>query len=148
MTLACRRDTSKIFRIIMDTDDHHEQQEIASQNGKNNLLSGRCILLVNTGPIGKRFTLRRMKELGLRIVVLHDEKNWADEFVDHWILSDSTKPLGCIGHIRKFLEEHPEVHLDGAITFWEEEVPRLAYICKEFGFIGNTVDIALKTRSK
>ena len=54
---------------------------------KNELID-RTILLVNTGSQKKKFILQKIKKLGLKIVMLHYEKNWASPYVDHWIITD------------------------------------------------------------
>src|SRR3989344_8723590 len=150
MTLACRGDRRKIFRIVMKSDDHPEQQEIASQNEKNDLLSGRSILLVNIGSPKKAFIIKKMKDLGLTVVALHNEAaEWAKPFVDHWILATTGEAhTAILERIRAFRTEHPEAAPQGAVTFWEEDVPLLAAICKEFDWIGNSPETAMLTRSK
>lgn len=112
-------------------------------------LSGKTILLVSIGSIKKRFILKLMHELGLRVVVLHDQRvEWAEEFVSDWVLAS----YGELSEtVLKRIEQYctsQQIKLDGAITFWEEEVPLLAQICERFGLVGNSFQTALNTRSK
>lgn len=111
-------------------------------------LQGRTILVVNTGSLSKRFILERIKQLGLKIVMLHREKNWADPFVDHWIFADTYNHKACVDGIWKFLKKNPHIKIEGATTFWEDDIPLLSRICEEFGYIGNSKEVALNTRSK
>lgn len=113
-------------------------------------IRGRTILVINTGSLafGKRFILERIKRLGLKIVMLHREKNWADPFVDYWIFADTYNHQECVDNIKKFLKKNPAIKIEGATTFWEDDIPLLARICEEFGYIGNSREVAINTRSK
>lgn len=112
-------------------------------------LQGKTLLLVSVGSTKKRFILECMKELGLRVVALQDQHAaWAEEYVSDWIIVPKGEPIeSVLKQIRHYCEEH-RIVLDGAITFWEEEVPLLAKICEAFGLIGNSYQAALNTRSK
>lgn len=111
--------------------------------------NGKTILILNTGSPKKRFILQRIKELGLGIVMLNSEKSsWAIPFVDHWVLADTYNHKECVENLRKFLRKNPRVEISGATTFWEDDVPLLATVCKEFGYIGNSAEAARNTRSK
>ncbi|OGJ70002.1 hypothetical protein A3G69_05220 [Candidatus Peribacteria bacterium RIFCSPLOWO2_12_FULL_53_10] len=113
-------------------------------------LAKKVLLLINPGFRNKEFILKRMKELGVIVVTVHDKKlDWAQPYVDHWVIVEKQDPEQMIMEkIDHFLKEHAEITIDGAITFWEEEIPLLAKICEKFGWIGNSVDAALNTRSK
>jgi biotin carboxylase len=116
-------------------------------NGQSSILAGRTLLLVSTGSERKRFILERMKELGMRVVVLDDHlEAWAAPLADASLLLKKGTPLQTV--IEKtcgFCRLH---RVEGAITFWEEEVPLLSQICTVCGFIGNSPETALNTRSK
>ena len=84
----------------------------------NDDLENKTILVVNTGPIKKRFILQKLKKLGLKVVVLNREKNWATAYVDHWILADTTNHRESISAIENYLASNPEIKINGAITFW------------------------------
>src|SRR3989344_970584 len=116
-------------------------------NNDNYSLDGKSILLIHI--IEKyAYSLRHMKKLGLRIVVLHSQKeHWAEEYVDDWIIpSTDMSSAEILELIRKYLQK--DTSIAGAITFWEEEVPLAAEICNEFHWIGNSIEAALNTRSK
>jgi len=51
------------------------------------------LLLVGTGGIKRRPVMEALRALGLgRIICLHDERNWAKDFVDDWIDGDPVFP--------------------------------------------------------
>lgn len=114
----------------------------------NHQLKDKTILLVNTGSLKKRFILQRLKKLELKIVVLNKEKNWASLYADHWISADTYNHNEVLQGIQVFLANNPDVKIDGAITFWEDDVPLLAKICKEFKLTGNSLEAAVNTRDK
>ena len=109
---------------------------------------GKTILLVNTGSIKKKFILQELKKSGLIVVALNKEKNWAQNYVDHWILADNYNHYESLDAVKEFIVNNPTVKIDGALTFWEDDIPLLAKICREFKFIGNSVEAALNTRDK
>lgn len=91
-----------------------------------------------------------MKGLRLTIIALNDQmQEWARPYVTHWIVAEKGEPEdSIIQKVRMWMKDNPTCGIDGAITFWEEEIPLLARICKAFGFIGNSVQASLNTRSK
>lgn len=113
-----------------------------------NLVEGKTILLVNTGPIKKRFTVQRMKKMGLKIIALNREKNWAQPYVDHWIIADLNNYSESINQVKLFLNSNPDVRIDGVITFWEESVLLTSKIVDAFHLIGIPFNIAKKARNK
>lgn len=114
----------------------------------NNYLSNKTILLVNTGSIKKRFILQRMKKFGLTIVCLNKEKNWAQQYVDHWILVDNTNTSEAIQAVKEFISNTAQIKINGALTFWEDDVLLTAKIIDKFNFIGIAFNVAKKIRNK
>ncbi|OGY44101.1 MAG: hypothetical protein A2731_02255 [Candidatus Buchananbacteria bacterium RIFCSPHIGHO2_01_FULL_39_8] len=108
----------------------------------------KTILLVNTGPIKKRFTVQKLKKMGFKVIALNREKNWAQPYVDHWIIADLKNYSESIEQVRLFLTNNPDVHLDGAITFWEESVLLTSKIIDSFHLIGVPFRIARQVRNK
>jgi len=115
---------------------------------KVNHLLNKTLLVVNTGSIKKKFIFQKLKKLGLKIAVLNKEKNWAQPYVDYWILADTYNHGESLESIKKFQEENPEIKIDGAVTYWEDDVPLHTKICRAFKFIGNNIDAANNTRDK
>ncbi|MCX6785368.1 MAG: ATP-grasp domain-containing protein [Candidatus Komeilibacteria bacterium] len=112
------------------------------------VLIGKTILLVNTGSLKKRFIIQRIKKLGLTVVALNKEKNWAEPYVDHWILADTANHTEAIQAIRSFLADNPAVKIEGVITFWEDDVLLTSKIADKFNFTGIPYVIAKKVRNK
>jgi D-alanine--D-alanine ligase len=119
-----------------------------AENGNGNALVGRTVLVVNTGSPKKRFIVQRLKKMGLRVVMLNKEKNWAQPYVDHWILADNTNHLEAIQAVQQFMAQNPHVQIEGAVTFWEDDVLLTSRIIDRFGWIGIPYNIALKVRNK
>jgi len=115
---------------------------------KLNFLPNKTLLVVNTGSIKKKFIFQKLKRLGLKIVALNKEKNWAQPYVDRWILADTYNHEESLESIKKFTEENPEIKIDGAVTYWEDDVPLLSKICRVFKLIGNGGEAAVNTRDK
>ncbi|MDO8609984.1 MAG: ATP-grasp domain-containing protein [bacterium] len=111
-------------------------------------LENKIILLVNTGSIKKRFILQKLKKLGLKVVVLHKDKNWAQPYVDYWIIADTTSHRECISAIENFLSTNRGIKIDGIITFWEDDVLLVSRIVDKFDFNGIPFHIAKKVRNK
>jgi len=113
-----------------------------------NHFQGKTILILNSGSLKKRFIFQRLKKLGLTLVCLNLEKNWAAPYVDHWILTDTYNHTDSLEELRSFISDHPKITIEGAITFWENDIPLLAKICNEYKWIGNTFETAILTRDK
>ena len=115
-------------------------------------LRGKNLLVVSTGSLKKNFILKRMKELGLTIIALEKETNWARKYVDHWILADTSNSSECIQAIKDFQKEEKKkkkgITLDGVVTFWEDSVLLTSKLVDEFKFIGIPNNIANKVRNK
>jgi len=116
-------------------------------NGNNGNLGGKNLLVVNTGSVKKKFIFQELKKLGLNILVLNKEKNWAQSYADHWIIADNYNHPESIEAIKDYLAAN-KIKLDGAITFWEDDIPLLAKICREFKLAGNSLETATNTRDK
>ena len=110
--------------------------------------AGNTILLINTGSSKKRFILQKLKKLGLTIVVLNKEKNWAQNYVDHWILADTSDHREALSAVAKFISENPKIKINGALTFWEDDVLLTSKITDKFNFIGIPYHIAKRVRNK
>jgi len=116
--------------------------------GKTNGTSDKTILLVNTGPAKKRFVIQKLKKMGVRLVVLNKEKNWAQPYVDYWILADNTNHNESVQSVKEFMSNNPKIKIDGALTFWEDDVLLTSKIVDKFNFVGIPFNIAKKARNK
>ena len=68
----------------------------------------RRLLVVNTGSRKKRFTLRRLHELGYELLVLNATVNWARNYVDTWLLADTSDHDAALRAVRKHLKSNPD----------------------------------------
>lgn len=117
-------------------------------NKKGEEIAKKTILLINTGSPKKRFIIQRLKKLGLKVVVLNKEKNWAEHYVDHWIITDPANHSDAILAVKQFLKNHKKVKIDGVVTFWEDDVLLTSKIVDQFNFIGIPYTIARQVRNK
>ncbi len=108
-------------------------------------LTGKTILFVNSGSRKKAFTFEIAKELGLDIVLLNQSQTWQKKYLKDFIKADTYNHEECIEKVRNYLKDHK---VDGAITFWEDDVPLLAKICETFGLIGPSIETAIRARNK
>ena len=115
---------------------------------KESSLTGKTLLVVHTGGPKKRFTLQRLKKLGVTLVMLNKEKNWAENYVDHWILADTNNHSECLNAIKSFFKINRDVVVDGALTFWEESVLLTSKIIDRFNFIGIPYSVSKNIRNK
>lgn len=114
----------------------------------SNDLNDKTILLVNTGSIKKRIVLQKLKKLGLKIVCLNKEKNWAQPYIDYWILADNTNYTESISAVKEFIANNPEVKISGTFTFWEDDVLLTSKIVDKFNLIGIPYSVAKRIRNK
>lgn len=110
-------------------------------------IAGRTVLLVNTGSIKKRFILQRLKRSGVRLVALNREKNWAEPYVEDWILADTTKHAQALAAVQRYCESHPGL-IEGAVTFWEDDVLLTSKLCDRFKFTGIPYAVSAGVRNK
>lgn len=115
---------------------------------RHNVLKGKNLLLINTGSTHKRHVLKRLKQLELNIIALNKEKNWAQPYVDHWIITDNTNHQMALNALDQFIKDNPEIKIDGVLTFWEDDVLLTSKIVDKYRFVGISQDIAQRARNK
>jgi D-alanine--D-alanine ligase len=108
-------------------------------------LAGKTILFVNSGSKKKEFTLETAKRLGMKIVLVNRSCTWQKKYVDHFIQADTYVHNEVISKVAEFMKKNK---VDGAITFWEDDVPLLAKVCNEFKLVGPSIETAEKARNK
>ncbi len=111
-------------------------------------LSGKTLLVVNTGSVKKKFIFQKLKKMGLVVIVLHKEKNWAQPYVDDWIIAELTNYKESIEAVKSYISNHPHIKIDGVFTFWEESVLLTSKLVDRFNFIGIPYTVAKKARNK
>lgn len=124
------------------------QTKTANRTKPTNGLTDKTILVVNTGSIKKKFIFHRLKKLGLTVVVLHKEKNWAQSYVDHWILSDTANHMDSVRAVESFMSNSKNPKIDGVITFWEDDVLLTSKLVDKFNLVGIPFTIARRARNK
>jgi D-alanine-D-alanine ligase len=113
-----------------------------------NDLKGKKLLIVNTGNRKKRFTLKRLKELGCTLIILNATENWARAYASHWIFADTNNHAAALQAIEDFIHTSPELNPDGVMTFWEDDVLLTSRISDQLGLKGIPHDIARLARDK
>eukprot|EP00756_Hemistasia_phaeocysticola_P017817 Hpha_TRINITY_DN15556_c1_g4::TRINITY_DN15556_c1_g4_i9::g.106927::m.106927/K14755/CRNS1, ATPGD1; carnosine synthase len=113
------------------------------------LLKDKTLVLIGGGGFSKRNTFDQLTQLGLKVVMVepdpeHYGKLLVNEFV-HYDFDDHRKDeehaRQIAGIVKKF---NPHV----VITFWEDNGPLTALLCKELGLKGNTPESASRVKSK
>ncbi|MFH1533552.1 MAG: ATP-grasp domain-containing protein [Nitrospirota bacterium] len=111
-------------------------------------LLGRNIVFINSGGKKKSFTLDNAKSLGANIILVNQKLDVPKKLVDYFIEADTYNYKDVIDKLKLFLKNNPKIKFDGAITFWEDDVPLLAKVCEEFKLTGNSYETSINTRSK
>jgi len=106
------------------------------------------LLVVNTGNRKKRFTLKRLHELGCRLIIMHKQVNWARNYAEQWILTDTADHTASLRAMTDFFQAHPELQADGVITFWEDDVLLCSRIRDHLGLVGIPYEVARIARDK
>ncbi len=109
---------------------------------------GKNILFIHSGGKKKKFTIERARKLGVNVILVNDKMDTSKKFVSHFIEADTYNAPHVIQKLKEFRAAHPDIRFDGAVTFWEDAIPVLAQVCKEFHLVGNDREAALRTRSK
>lgn len=119
-----------------------------ASDAKNHKKNGKRLLVVNTGSRKKRFTLRRLNELGYELIILNTSVNWARGYAAHWILADTTDHDACLRAVHAFFKRRPELRPDGALTFWDDDVLLAARVTDALDVVGIPFEVARRARDK
>ncbi|MBI3548787.1 MAG: ATP-grasp domain-containing protein [Elusimicrobia bacterium] len=117
----------------------------AETNGAAAAFKTKTVLVVNAGSPKARFIFQKLKSLDLHIVLLQKENNWASRYADSVIVADPRDEAECLAQIEEHLKGSK---VDGALTFWEDDIPLMAAACERFGWIGQPREAALNCRNK
>lgn len=121
------------------------QEQIEPGGADQSSVQNKRLLVINTGYAKKRFIFQRLKKLGLHLIVLNKEKNWADQYVNEWIFADTTKHEEALAKVADYLKDHK---IDGVITFWEDDVLLTAKIVEKYHLVGIPYSVAVRARNK
>ncbi|MFA6307403.1 MAG: ATP-grasp domain-containing protein [Patescibacteria group bacterium] len=125
-----------------------------NRKNDNHSLEGKTILLVNTGASSstgsehKRFIIKRIGELGVQVVAVNEKANIKAKCVTNWILADLSDHQLVIKKIEEFIHNHPDIKIDGVVTFYEDAVLLVSKIVDRFHFKGTPYRIADVVRNK
>ena len=127
-----------------------------TQNGDSNgsSLRDKTILLVNTGSARstgdrhKKFIYKRIYELECNVIALNEAPTLKSKHIKHWITADLSDHDLVLTRVESFLETHPEVVIDGVVTFYEDAVLLTSKLADRFGFIGIPFDVSDVIRNK
>lgn len=119
-----------------------------ASDARNHKKNGKRLLVVNTGSRKKRFTLRRLNELGYELIILNSTVNWARGYTAHWILADTTNHDACLRAVKAFFQQRPELRPHGALTFWDDDVLLAAKVTDALGLAGIPFEVARRARDK
>lgn len=114
-------------------------------DSNRNCLAGKTVLIVNSY---KKFFIKKAKNFGVKLIVLGKEINNLQSVADHFIAADTTNHPEALANLDKFLKEHPEIKLDGVLTFWEDDVLLTAKISDRYRLIGTPSKVANRIRNK
>jgi len=103
------------------------------------------LLFVHSGSPKKRLTFEAASRLGARIFLLNPVPNWATDYAEHCVYSQGRTLAETVAAAQQL---HRQVHLDGVLTFWEEDVPTTALLATRLHLPGNRLQAAFNARSK
>lgn len=103
------------------------------------------LLFVHSGSIKKRLTFEAAASLGVQTFLFNPAPNWAVHHAHRTFLTQGRTLPEVVGLAE---ELHRQEHLDGVVTFWEEDVPTTALISSRLGLPGNSLTAAFNARSK
>lgn len=106
------------------------------------------MLFINTGGKKKYFTIEKAKKLGAKVILLNATPNYSKQHIDAYIEADTYNHDEACSKLNRFCKQNPEYMPDGAITFWEDDVPLLGRICEDLKLPGNSYETSLITRNK
>lgn len=118
------------------------------------LLDGKIVLLINTGSAGstgnehKRFILKKITDLGIKVIAVNEKVNAKSKCIIDWILTDLMDHAATIRKIEEYIEANPNLKIDGAISFFEDTVLLVSKIIDRFHFTGTSYAIADMVRNK
>jgi biotin carboxylase len=113
------------------------------------MLQGKTVLFVHATSPRKIFILKRLQELGATIICLNRTvADFAEAYVDGWILEDLNNEVACIEKVAEYIAAHPERAIDGVVTFWDECTLLTARLAERFGWVGIPYETARNIKNK
>lgn len=116
-------------------------------------LAGRTILVVNTASANdplhsKKQFIKRLKSFNIRLILLGKEANSFQPIVDYCLTADTKDYVASLAVLENFFKDNPDIHLDGAVTFLEDDVLLTAKIIDRYRLPGISYKVASRIRNK
>ncbi len=126
-------------------------QETLDQRKRS--LFGKTILIVNSNSANdplhsKKSFIRKAKTLGLKIIVLGSEATTFQPYADYCIKANTANYAEALTVLESFLQNQPEIKLDGVATFLEDDVLLVSKIVDKYKLIGVPFRVANQARNK
>ena len=102
---------------------------------KESGLQGKCVVFVLTGGPHRAPAYRQLRECGVHIVMVAPEVNWADCYVDDWILADTCDLASTLHLVTERLPTLPTIH--GVLSFDEYGVYPASCLSEHLGCIAS-----------
>ncbi len=115
---------------------------------KDSSLKDKTIVVINSMTDSEQFIFEAIRRFGVNIIVVDSANEQPRRLFDHFIQADMFNARDVIDKIQVFRDEHPEIKIDGCLTFWEEDIPVCARVCEHFHWVGNSYKAAINTRNK
>lgn len=122
---------------------------------RRHVLRGAIVVIVTAGYPGKRFIYEKIKELGVRAVILDAEDSWSSKLVAEGVIekflpidfSDTDVLFDkCMEAIKEVKDSMGDV--DGVVTFCELAVPLVTRLTEVCGLPGNSSEAVDNARNK
>lgn len=117
------------------------------------LLASKTVLIVNNNSANdplhsKRFFVRKAKGLGIRVIVLGSEALSFQPYADYCINVNTSNYADALNALESFLQNNPQIKLDGVATFLEDDVLLTSKIADRHHLIGTNFKVANRVRNK
>jgi glutathione synthase/RimK-type ligase-like ATP-grasp enzyme len=88
-----------------------------------------------------------MKDLGVNIICLEKQVNWAKKYVDHWIVANTSDIKESFFAVEKFIKTKA-IEINGVYTYWEDSVLLTSFIAERMQLVGIPFKTAGLLRNK
>ncbi len=124
-----------------------------NSDSNRNPLAGKTVLIVNTSgandPLhSKKLFVKKVKNLGLKILILSKEANTFQPYVDYCVSADTLNYAEAMLTLDNWLKNNPAIKLDGVVTFLEDDVLLTAKIADKYKLINTPYKVANHVRNK
>jgi len=111
-------------------------------------MEGKSLIVINAGGELEWFILEGLCKIGIKPIVVNKDNNFPKRLAEHVVIADPYSYRDVVEKLQIFKDEKPGVKFDGAVCFYEDNIPVLARVVEHFGLIGNSYKTAINTRNK